>query len=190
MKLSGAVLAGGKSRRMGRDKSRLRVAGEPFWRRQWRVLRESGARPAVLVQAPGQRALTRRRSVRVLRDRFENAGPLAGLHAALGGTRAGFVAVLAVDMPAIEPRWFARLLAQCSPGRGAVIRSKSGYEPLAAIYPREALVEAEARLTRGEYSLQHFVAALVRSRRLRVLRASAADLPQLANWNTAADVRS
>ncbi len=175
---------------MGRDKARLRVEGEPLWRRQWRVLRKSGARPVVLVQTPGQRALTRQRDVRVLRDRFENSGPLAGLHAALSETRAEFVAVLAVDMPAIEPGWFERLFAQCAPGCGAVVRSKNGYEPLAAIYPREALADAEARLERGKYSLQHFVAALVRSRRLRVLRARATDLPQLANWNAPADVQS
>lgn len=189
MNFSGAVLAGGKSRRMGRDKARLSIAGEPLWRRQWRVLRESGAQPVVLVQAPGRRALTRRRGVRVLRDRFENAGPLAGLHAALSKTRAEFVAVLAVDMPAIDSDWFTRLIAQCTPGCGAVVRSKNGYEPLAAIYPREVLAEAEARLTRGEYSLQHFVAALVRSRRLRVLRTRAVDLPHLANWNTPEDVQ-
>jgi molybdenum cofactor guanylyltransferase len=187
MKLSGAVLAGGKSHRMRCDKARLRVAGEPLWQRQWRVLRESGARPAVLVQAPGQRALTRRRNMRVLRDRFENAGPLAGVHAALSETSAEFVAVLAVDMPAIEPEWFTRLAARCSSGRGVVVRSKNGYEPLAAIYPREALAEAEARLAHGKYSLQPFVTALVRSRRLRVVRAKASDLPQLANWNTPDD---
>jgi molybdenum cofactor guanylyltransferase len=190
MKLSGAVLAGGKSHRMGRDKARLRIAGEPLWRRQWRVLRESGARPVVLVQAPGQRALTRRRGVRVLRDRFENAGPLAGLHAALSETRVEFVAVLAVDMPAIDAGWFVRLARLCQPGMGVIARTRAGYEPLAAIYPVEALVTVTTHLARGRHSLQALAAALVRSRQMRVVRLKATEHRQFANWNTPDDVKT
>ncbi len=173
---------------MGRDKARLRVDGEPLWRRQVRVLRDAGAGPVVLVQALGQRALTRQRNVRVLRDIVKNAGPLAGLQAALAASRADFVAVVAVDLPAIEPAWFVHLAQQCTAGRGVVIRSFRGYEPLAAIYPRCALADADAQLARGDYSLQHFVLALVRARRLRVQRATAADRRQLVNWNAPADL--
>ena len=184
MNFAGAVLAGGKSSRMGRNKALLRVGGEPLWQRQMRVLKEAGARPVWLVQAPGQRAL----APGVLRDTVRDAGPLAGLHAALAQCRRGHLAVVAVDLPQIDPGWFSRLAGLCAPGIGAVARIRLGYEPLAAIYPEESLAEAAARLAGREFSLQEFVAALVRKRQMRVLRVDSAAHRQLANWNAPGDI--
>jgi molybdopterin-guanine dinucleotide biosynthesis protein A len=181
---AGAVLAGGKSRRMGRNKARLVVDGEPLWRRQMRVLREAGAAPVRLVQAPGQRALTRG----VLRDSVRGAGPLAGLHTALRATRGTHLAVLAVDMPRIDAAWFTWLARHCTPDRGAIVRTPRGYEPLAAIYPQPAIAAVETRLARGRFSLQELVRVLVRRKQLRILRLPAAGREQVANWNTPADV--
>ena len=184
MTFAGAVLAGGRSSRMGRNKALLRLAGEPLWRHQQRVLKEAGANPIWIVQAPGQRALTRS----VIRDTVRDAGPLAGLHASLVHCDHGHVAVLAVDLPFIDQAWWVRLAKLCSPGIGVVARTRAGYEPLAAIYPCEGRAEAAMRLAKGEFALQKFVTALVRSRRLRVLHLQSADRWHLANWNMPCDV--
>lgn len=183
--LLGAVMAGGESRRMGRDKAGLRLAGEPLWRRQARVLAEAGAEPVVIVRRPGQRRLGRQ--LETVRDTVIGAGPLAGLQAALtaGGGRP--VAVLAVDMPAVDAAWFHRLWAKCRAGVGAVARHEDGYEPLAAIFPGEALPEVAARLARGERSMQELVRALVRRRRLKVVRLAEAERWRVANWNRPED---
>ena len=182
--LGGAVLAGGRSRRMGANKARLRVGGGPLWRRQRRLLRKAGAAPVLIVQAAGQRALGRG----VVRDRVRDAGPLAGLQAALEACPRPWLAVLAVDLPSIDADWFRWLAGPCRAGVGAVVRTPAGYEPLVAIYPREALPRASAQLAAGDYSLQHLVATLVRARRLRVLRAGAGRRRQLTNLNSPADL--
>jgi len=184
MTFAGAVLAGGKSSRMGRNKARLCIDGEPLWQRQMRVLKMAGAKPVFLVQAPDQRALTRG----VIRDTMREAGPLAGLHAALAECGSGHLAVLAVDLPGIDHDWFACLAKLCLPGTGVVTRTRAGYEPLAAIYPREAHLEANACLAQGAFALQEFLAVLVRNRRMRVLRLKSADTRKLVNWNTPADI--
>lgn len=185
--LCGAVLAGGESRRMGRDKARLRVGGEVLWRRQVRVLREAGAAPVVVVRRPGQTGL---RGVPVVRDEFADAGPLAGLHAALvAAGEAAWVAVLAVDMPAVEADWFARLCKRCAPGRGAVARHAEGFEPLAAIYPREARAMVERRLRRGEYAMQGLVRALAQAGKMTVVEIAAEERAAMENWNSPGDRR-
>lgn len=184
--LAGVVLAGGRSRRMGRNKATLRAGGELLWRRQSRILKEAGARPVLLALRPRQRSLGR--SASEIRDRWENAGPLAGLHAALTASPAPLLMVLAVDMPRADASWFRRLLRRCRAGRGAVFVGPSGPEPLAAVYPREALGEATRRLHRGQLAVREFVTALVRSRRLAVLRLTRRELPQCANWNRPADL--
>lgn len=184
--LAGAVLAGGRSRRMGRDKATLSVSGHLLWRRQLGVLRALGAAPLFLVRAPGQRALPVGRRARLLHDAVPNTGPLGGLHVALDASPAAHLAVLAVDLPALDAAWFTVLRQHCAPGRGAVARTARGYEPLAAIYPRAALPLVARSLAAGEYALQDLLRGLVRARLMRVVRASATD-PRLANWNTPAD---
>lgn len=182
---AGAVLAGGESRRMGRDKARLCVAGEPLWRRQVRVLREAGADPVVVVRRPGQRALGR--DVRQVRDRRVGAGPLAGLEAALTATEANWIAVLAVDMPAVDATWFEKLKAYCQKDVGAVARHRDGYEPLAAIYPRVSLAFVTESLKQAERSMQALVTALVRARQLHVVRLGRGERWRMENWNSPSD---
>lgn len=182
---AGAVLAGGRSTRMGRNKALLRLAGEALWRRQKRILAEAGIKPVLIVQARGQRALC----ADVLRDSVRNAGPLAGLHAALTASPRPWIAIVAVDMPLLDAAWFRELAKLCRPGRGAIVRTTEGYEPLAAIYPKEALVEVAARLQRRELSLQSCIGALVKRRRLAVHQAQPADLARLSNWNSPSDLR-
>lgn len=187
-KLAGAVVAGGESRRMGEDKALIVVDGEALWRRQVRVLREAGAAPVWVVRRPGQTTLGAA-DVPELRDEFVDAGPLAGLHAALKAmpADAAWLAVLAVDLPAMEAAWLRELSAACVAGRGAVARHARGFEPLAAIYPREALAVVTAQLAAGRFSLQATVAALVADGRLTVRTLEATELAPLANWNTPAD---
>lgn len=55
--LSGAVMAGGQSRRMGSDKALLGLSGEPLWQRQSRVLQAAGATAVGVVRQVGQPAL-------------------------------------------------------------------------------------------------------------------------------------
>ncbi|ACB75026.1 molybdenum cofactor guanylyltransferase [Opitutus terrae] len=186
--LAGAVLAGGESRRMGRDKARLRLRGETLAQRQVRVLREAGAEPVVIVRRAEQRMSVR--AVEQVCDEFVGAGPLAGVQAALKAAAAAgarWIAVLAVDMPAIEAAWFGDLRRACRKGKGAVVRHADGFEPLAAIYPINALATAERRLRRGERSMQRFVAALVRQRKMRVVALPEEERWRVANWNRPED---
>jgi molybdopterin-guanine dinucleotide biosynthesis protein A/aminoglycoside phosphotransferase (APT) family kinase protein len=181
--MQGFVLAGGDSRRMGTDKAEIAVDGEPLWRRQCRVLREAGAAPVILVRRPGQPAPA---GIDVVRDRFADAGPMAGLHAALAAADGAHVAVLAVDMPGIDAGWFRWLLGFCRPGAGAMARHPAAAEPLAAVYPREAIGEVGSRLARGEFSLQGLAGALAESGAMTLVPLPAAEQWRAASLNTAA----
>jgi molybdopterin-guanine dinucleotide biosynthesis protein A len=153
--LSGVVLVGGRSTRMGRDKARLAVGGHPLWRHQVRLLESCGARPVLVALRPRQRSLGA--PGREIRDRVGGAGPLAGLARGLEASTAAWVAVLAVDLPAMKAAWFRRLQRHCCPGRGAVFLGPHGYEPLAAIYPQSAAGVTARRLRAGHLALQGLV---------------------------------
>lgn len=186
--LSGAVLAGGESRRMGRDKAQVEWRGEPLWLRQTRILGNAGAADVAVVRRHGQARLDGGAGgVPCLYDLFEGAGPLAGLEVALAHCRTRWLAVLAVDMAQIDAAWFRWLGSFCRPGVGAVARTTRGFEPLAAIYPREALPIVVARLRAGERSLQSLLTSLVNAHRCVAAPLPAAQYLYVANWNSAND---
>lgn len=181
----GAILAGGDSRRMGTDKALLEYEGVLLWQRQRQVLQESGIEDVIVVRRPDQPALDS--EIPHVRDQVPGAGPLAGLHAALAAGSVPWLAVLAVDMPAIDPGWFEWLRQACRPGVGAVARHTDGFEPLAAIYPGSALATVEQRLRKREFSLQGLISTLVESQQLAVLTLPETERQRVANWNSPSD---
>ena len=188
--LTGAVLAGGESRRMGRDKATLVVGDLPLWQRQVKILRDAGASLVGVVRRPGQPPLPLPADIPLWQDAVSGIGPLAGLHAALTTCRTPWLAVVATDLPRLEAGWFQWLAGLCSPGRGVMARLPDGpFEPLAAIYPKAALAEVTRRLAGPEYSLQSLAATLVAQQHLVTVTVPETELGQLENWNTPAEAR-
>lgn len=184
---SAVLLAAGYSTRMGRDKALLEVDGAPLWQRQRDVLARAGAAEIFLSARPDQAwAHSAPGFTAVLHDSFPNSGPLAGLTAGLERAAHAHLAVLAIDLPGMTADWFTARRADCAPAVGAVGQHANGekfFEPLAAIYPREAMPLAWAALARGELSLQRLLASAVAQRFLRVHAIAAAEAPLFANWN-------
>ncbi len=176
----GVVLAGGEGRRMGRDKALVEVDGDPLWKRQVGVLRGAGAQRVVLIRRRDQFPIG---SADCRLDVFSRSGPLAGLHAALGIGGHRWVAVLAVDMPGIDPAWFAWLRGFCGPGVGAIARHARALEPLAAIYPAQARLEIEARLARRDLSVRRFALGLAAAGRMAVVTLPAGSDHRVASLN-------
>jgi molybdopterin-guanine dinucleotide biosynthesis protein A len=137
MKFSAVILAGGKSSRMGRDKAFIEVDGRPLLARQIQLASDVGADEVyVSGRAEADYAAF---NCPVLRDRFINFGPLAGIEAALNVTTSQLLLVLAVDMPEMNAAFLQRLTAQCADGCGAIPRVNGFPEALAAFYPKAAV---------------------------------------------------
>src|SRR5437868_1710194 len=97
MNLSALLLAGGESRRMGRDKASLEFRGEPLWQRQIRTL-EALKPLEILVSARTQPDWLPAGRFFVP-DEPPSRGPLSGLAAGLSVMRGTHLLVLGVDMP-------------------------------------------------------------------------------------------
>jgi molybdenum cofactor guanylyltransferase len=156
--VAAAVLAGGASRRMGRDKATMAVGGVELAS----LALAAAARvadPVVLVAPEGHPA--RRLAGRVVTD--PGRGPLAALAAALAALDAGHVLVLAGDHPGLRVELLAHLVGLAPAGRAVACRRGPRLEPLVAVYQRaRALAAAQARLAApaGDRSLQGLLAAL------------------------------
>jgi molybdenum cofactor guanylyltransferase len=184
---SAVLLAAGRSTRMGRDKALLPLNGAGvLWQRQLDVLRRAGAAEVFLsarAEQPWAEAAVGAGFAGRVHDAVAGAGPLAGIVAAMHRAAHPHVAVLAIDLPRMPPEWFTRLQAVCAPGVGGVGCRGEGFEPLAAIYPRELLPQACAALAAGELSLQRLLRLAVAEERMRVLAVTEAEAPWFENWN-------
>jgi len=144
---TGIVLAGGWSRRMGQDKSRLPFGDTTLL--TWVVRRVAQACAPVIVVA---RAASDYPDcgARVIGDHRPGEGPLAGLAAGLVAAETAYAAVVPCDLPFIEPALLQGLSA-LAPGWDAVVPVVDGRaQPLCAVYSREVVSVVENMLERGE----------------------------------------
>jgi molybdopterin-guanine dinucleotide biosynthesis protein A len=132
--ISGVILAGGRSRRMGRDKALLSVDGRTLVEIVADRLREAGADPLLVVtKAPERLGHLARVGLRVVEDALPSGHPLAGAYTGLLHAN-GPSFVCACDMPFLNSA-LIRFLAELANGADAVVpRHGRGYEPLHAVY--------------------------------------------------------
>jgi molybdenum cofactor guanylyltransferase len=192
---SGAVLAGGQSRRMGRPKAELEVRGERLLDRQLRLFEEIGIRDRLIslphpTVGPGLSLVTDSLDVRRIADPVPACGPLAGIVAVLEAARHPMVLMLAVDLPSVSAEWLCHLVDESRrSGSGIVPLLDGRHEPLLAIYPIEALASARDRLENGSLALQDWVKAQLGSTpaMLRSIEVPDSFRGCFANWNTPED---
>jgi len=183
---SAALLAGGKSRRMGRDKALLPVAGHAFlWQRQLALL-DRLAPQRVFWSGHARDGLPPH--LRVVADPVPDAGPLAGICGCLEALESELLLVLAVDLSRMNADFLRRLLAECTSARGAVPRREERFEPLAAVYPKAMLAPAREHLAAGRRMLQDFAAAGLQAGLLQVINVGQEDDPLFHNLNRPEDL--
>ncbi|MGA8185137.1 MAG: molybdenum cofactor guanylyltransferase [Terriglobia bacterium] len=154
--LTGFVLVGGASRRMGRAKASLLLDGESMLDRQIRVLRSVACRIAVVGGQPGY---LDEFDVPCVPDAVTGRGPLGGIYTALLESRTEFSLVLGCDLPFVNRNLLARLMlrAKADGSDVTVPRSPDGrLQPLCAVYRRRALYAVRTRLALGENKLSGF----------------------------------
>lgn len=182
MRFSALILAGGKSRRMGRDKARLELAGRPMLVRQIELARQAGA-GEVFVSGRADADYSAF-GCAVLHDLYLGAGPLAGVERGLAAATAPLLLVLAVDLPRMTVDFLQRLLQECRAETGVVSEIRGRLEPLAAIYPGRARALARERLRAGKNGMQDFAAAVEHAGGLRRHPVTRAEEELFFNWNS------
>jgi molybdopterin-guanine dinucleotide biosynthesis protein A len=184
--VSAAVMAGGKSRRMGRDKAWLDVGdGRPIVQRVIDVLREVA--DEVFIVANDERFATL--GLRVVPDRFPEGGVLGGIATGIGAATHDRVLVAACDMPFLRAEVF-RALVEHSDGVDAVVPRTAGeYETLHALYTKACLVPIERALGAGKMRVVSFFDDVrVRLLEENDLRAVDPELRSFVNVNTPAEL--
>jgi molybdenum cofactor guanylyltransferase len=177
------ILAGGLSRRMGRDKATLPAGDgtliEHLARRLASVVDETivagGASPPI-------------QGIRYVPDHQPGLGPLAGMLAGLRVASAPHVWVVGCDLPDVEPALGALLRALAGDSEAVVPRPDKEPEGVCALYARALAPRIEALLEEGERSIKSLLdRSAVRYVSSDELRAVDPELRSFRNINTPAD---
>ena len=151
--MTGIVLAGGRSRRLGRDKAAELIGGSTLLQLVANSLAQV-ASDVLVVGRPPQDAATLDSGVRLLEDTEPARGPLVGLYTGLMAAASPYVWAVGCDMPFLDPSLLAKL-AELTLGHDAVTPVLDGTpQTLHAIYARSCLTVADALIREGDPGLQ------------------------------------
>jgi molybdopterin-guanine dinucleotide biosynthesis protein A len=172
------ILAGGRSRRMGEDKSLLPVEGKPMIRHVLDQVRPHFDEIIVSSNTPGVHSFS---GVKTVPDQEKGKGPLMGLYAALQASSHDTNFVMACDMPNVDIALMREMLRQANHYDAIIPRSPQGFlEPLFAVYNRSMLPIIEEQLAQGIYGVRDVVTL----GRVRYVDLTQAQQKTLVNLNT------
>ena len=159
------VAAGGKSTRMGQDKRFLPLDGESLLARTLRRGRAAGFRSIVLAAEGAQEELTMLAAefgAILVTDEIPAQGPAAAIAAGLSAAETEWSLVLSADMPFYDFELVRALLPQAEGETQVVLPTLLGYwQPLAALYRRDAGMTFAAAIARGDRKLGIILRELV-----------------------------
>lgn len=149
--VTGILLAGGKSRRMGQDKARLQLDGEMLFLRSLALLQRYFRK----VLIAGDRPDLARADVPAIADIYPGSA-LGGLYTGLSSAQTEWIFVAPCDMPYPDGRLVEMLLSQRYGIDAVVPRTPNGYEPVFAVYHRNCLPCMEEMLRNNQHRIYDF----------------------------------
>ena len=157
MGVTGIVLAGGLSRRLGRDKAVETFGGEPLVRRVIGRLSALTDETVVVVNSEARGAeLPLPGDAKTAVDIYADSGSLGGIFTGLTAASNDWGFVVACDMPFLNAGLMEHMVALRS-GYDAVVPFLDGYpEPTHALYSKACLPHIERRLKAGRLKIAGF----------------------------------
>jgi len=151
--VTGVILAGGESRRMGSDKSLLPIFGARFIDHLYRTMDELFEEVIIVTNSPGLYAGI---DCRKVPDIYYAQGSLAGIHSAVCHARHDKVFVAACDMPFLNPAVVRDLCTRAASADVVIPVHNEGAEPLHALYSKSCIGPMEEVLDRGQKRIVGF----------------------------------
>lgn len=192
------ILAGGKSRRMGKDKAFLPLPDKTSF---LECLYQKAAQhfTRILISAAGKEQEQKIKQLlpqaEIVLDTYQGLGPIGGLVSVYEQTGCDKFAVVPVDVPYADMEVLSFFWDRCD-AEAAVLQSADGcIEPLLAAYGRSVLLRMKASMEKGEYRIRSAFSSQVQlftfaDIQRELPQKAQADLPSMfGNINTEQDYK-
>lgn len=153
--ITGVVLAGGESRRMGEDKSVMLF--------QQQKLIEYSLNALVpfceTIFISSNKLIHKEFPYPQIKDEFQKIGPIGGIHSALKVSKTDYILILPCDSPMVSQDFLRFLISNIEENKQCSIIPKNNHhlEPLFAIYHKSILPIVEQQIENGDYKLNHLI---------------------------------
>ncbi len=168
--ISGVILAGGESCRMGSDKSLLPIQGARFIDHIYARLSSLFEEVIIVTNSP---ELYQDLPCRKVPDIYLKQGALAGIHAGLSQVKQPRAFVIGCDMPFVSEKVVRKICSHAKQGDLILPHSSHGHEPLHALYDKSCLPAIEQVLKAGHKRIMKFFS------QVKVVELSAPELLEL-----------
>lgn len=153
MDICAVVLCGGKSTRMGTNKSLLKINEEKVIDQISKELTKITDNVILIANEPEPYEYL---NLPIYQDRYENSGPLAGIESAMYHVEADTFLFAACDMPFINKDVYNVLLPLMRAVDAVVPKYNGRVHPLAALYKRDCLPIIQAKLNEKDFRVRSF----------------------------------
>lgn len=156
MHITGIILAGGKSKRMGRDKALLKLDGQTLLGRAVKLCQQNCSEIIISSNNPSHQFP----DLPIINDEIENCGPLGGITSCLKHAKHDWCFVVSVDSPFVEPEFVTFLKTQTNTFDAIVPFTEKGKEPLVALYNRSVLPVAKSLIVQKQFRMHNFISEI------------------------------
>jgi molybdenum cofactor guanylyltransferase len=158
-RITGIVLAGGRSSRMGQDKSLMSFNGRPLISYAIEILRTVCDQVVI----SSNQEVYEFTGCAVWPDILPLQAPMIGIYSCLKRSQTFWNIFLSCDMPRVDPRLFDYLFSRRAGAEAVIPVNGNKMEPLCGLYSRKALPLLEKKIREGEFSMQQLI-GVARSR--------------------------
>lgn len=175
--ITGIILSGGKSTRMGTDKGFLMFENKPFIQHSIDALKPVVSEIVIVSNNPNYDTFGFKR----VEDIIENAGPVAGIYSGLKHSKTEYNLILSCDIPLISSKVLEKLIDAID-GVSDIIQIESNGKkmPLIALYKKQCETTFLKLLNEGERKLQYAISQC----KVKTVRLSIEDELFTRNINT------
>jgi molybdopterin-guanine dinucleotide biosynthesis protein A len=154
--ISGFILAGGKSTRMGTDKALLDFHGKSFLEQMVSIIKPFCNSISICGNNSGYESF----GLTVIHDSYPHIGPIAGIYSALFHTTSEWNLIVSVDTPFLDADLIQRLISRADHSDCIIPKHEMGVEPLAGLYRKSALEKVSAMIQKKDFKLIHLLSEL------------------------------
>ena len=135
--ITGVLLAGGQSRRMGRDKRNLLISGETLFNHVLHALESVFSEIIIVVGANS--SVEHNMTHQVVTDLIPDKGSAGGLYTGLTYSSTPQVFAAACDMPFLNPAVIRTVCRLSSSTDVTMVKVSKGFQPLHSVYSKQCL---------------------------------------------------
>jgi molybdopterin-guanine dinucleotide biosynthesis protein A len=152
-KITGIILSGGKSIRMGENKAFIEIEGVPIIHTIYTLFKDLFQEVIIVAN---QKELFSNFNSKIFSDLLPNKGVLGGLYTGLFYSTFNYSFCVACDMPFIKISLVQYLIQRIKDEDVIVPRTKDGLQPLHAIYSKNCLDPIKKIFKQGKYKIIDF----------------------------------